>query len=130
MAEARRHPISQQAIDPAVAALLGNQAKRQAEMQLPTKERVRKAKQRQKDKERLERRVNWEIPTVLKSQINELADAEEVPASQVASLLILLGLQDLAANRVRIWDFKIPSTSPRYNFVLSLPLGDEPKELN
>ncbi len=124
----RRKVISRQAIDPAVAQLIHGQDKRQAEMQLPARERQRKAKQRRKDQERLARRVNWEIPISLKVQINKIAESESIPTSQVVALLILLGIQDIAAGRIRVFDFKEPNpNSPRYRFQLSLPLGNDDK---
>lgn len=101
-------------LDPAVASSFGEAQQRRSEAHLPRKERQKKAKARAKDKARLERRVNWEIPTEIKQRIKAIAAEYLVPESQVAALLILGGLSELETGAIDLDDYKTLSDSPRY----------------
>jgi len=106
-------------VDPAVSALLTRQAQKAKAKRLPPKERRRLAQEKQRAKERLAGRVNWDLPPALKKRLNALAKAEGVPVSQLAALLLLHGLNALENGRISLE--KIPSDSPRFRYVLQLP---------
>lgn len=101
-------------LDPSVAASIGSGERRQNTARLPAKERSRKAKERTKATARLARRVNWDLPEAVKSRVKALAGEHGVPESQVAALLLAVGLGQVEAGAVDITDYKTRSESPRY----------------
>lgn len=103
--------------DPAVASLIGHSSRRREEAALPKEERKKKVKARRKAKSRLPGRVNWDLPLV-KGQIVELAEEHGIPASQLATLLLLHALRDLENGRLDLEALKTPSNSPRYQWNL------------
>lgn len=101
-------------LDPAVSASIGGGERRRAESRLPARERSRKAKERAKGAARLARRVNWDLPESIKGRVKALALEHGVPESQVAALLLTVGLGQEAAGVMDINDYKVRSESPRY----------------
>lgn len=117
----RRTRARRPTLDPAVADIMAGYQQRQAEASLPPAERRKKKRERekqqrerQKAKARLARRVNWDLPPALKQRIVTLAEAQRVPASQLAALLLHEGLQRLEAGQIDLEGRKKPSGSPRY----------------
>jgi hypothetical protein len=84
---------------------------------LPRNERRQKASARRKAKQRLPGRVNWDLPLV-KQRVVELAEQHGVPASQLASLLLLHALDELEQGQIDVDHRKRPSDSPRYHWNL------------
>lgn len=118
---AERKLERRQILDPSVADLLKDMEQKQAEQQMPRKDREKRARERTKIQARRERRVTYDLPPLLRQRIEELAKKERIPASQVVALALARFLQDLAAGRVEISPYKQPSRSPRYDWNLVLP---------
>jgi hypothetical protein len=116
--------------DPAVEALIDQVEQKRSDARLPRKQRQKKAKARAKDKARLERRVNWDLPVDLKQRIIALAEQYEVPTSQVAAFLLIEGLHHLEAGKIDPDDYKILSHSPRYAANLDLDTLQKQKNSN
>jgi hypothetical protein len=110
-----------QILDPTVADLLSDMESKQAEAMLPRREREKRARERAKIQARRDRRVTYDLPPVVRQIIEELAERERIPASQVVSLALARFLQDLAQGRVDLSVYKQPSRSPRYDWNLVLP---------
>jgi hypothetical protein len=98
--------------DPAVNALLGQAERRQAEARLSRREREKKKKEREK------------IRVELRERIKAIAEQHAVPASQVATLGLLLVVQALDDGQVDLNTYKVPSRSPRYDWNLVLPVEE------
>lgn len=107
--------------DPAVAALLGQGQRRQEEARLPAKAREKKKKEREKIRARRPYHTTYDIPIELRQRLKELADAQGLPASQLAALGLLRFVEDLAARRVDLSGYKVASRSPRYDWNLVVP---------
>jgi hypothetical protein len=108
-------------LDPAVADLLTNMEQRQAEAQLPRREREKKARERAKILSRREQRATYDLPPIVRQKIKELADSERLPASQLATLALLRFLQEYESGQIDLASYKQPSRSPRYDWNLVLP---------
>lgn len=115
-----------QLTDPAVNALLQQREKRQAEAQLPHKEREKKKKERAKIRARRPYHTTYDIPVELRQRIKEIAEQHGVPASQIATLGLLRFVEDLADRRLDLGAHKVPSRSPRYDFNLVIPMEEYP----
>jgi hypothetical protein len=109
------------AADPAVSALLGQAERRQAEARLPQREREKKRKERDKIRARRPYHTTYDIPLELRKRIKSLADAEGVPASQLAALALLRFVDDLAQGAIELSAYKSPTRSPRYEWNLVIP---------
>lgn len=105
-------------VDPSVADLLNGLNTQAAQRSLPAKERRKASKARQKAKDRLPRRVNWDLPETIKDQVTALAERHECPASQMAAVLLLHGLAAMRQGDILLDDYKRPSSSPRYTWNL------------
>jgi hypothetical protein len=116
--------------DPAVEALIDQVEQKRSDARLPRKQRQQKAKARAKDKARLERRVNWDLPVDLKKRIIALAEQHEVPTSQVAAFLLIEGLHHLETGEIDPDEYKILSNSPRYAANLDLDTLQKQKNSN
>jgi len=116
MPDQKRRPT----IDPAVADILGNLDKKQADARLPKADRKAKAKERKKATDRLPGRVNFDLPPDLKKQIFDFAEKERIPASQIAAFLLADGLRRLKAGELSFNQSKRPSESPRYDWNLDI----------
>jgi hypothetical protein len=112
-----RRPI----LDPAVADLLSGMEQKQAESQLPRREREKKVRERAKIQARRDQRATYDLPPGLRARIKEMSDKERLPASQLVTLALIRFLSDLESGRVDLSDFKQPSRSPRYDWNLVLP---------
>jgi hypothetical protein len=112
--------------DPAVSALLGQAERRQSEARLPQKAREKKKKEREKIRARRPYHTTYDIPVELRRRIKELAEAQGIPASQLATLGLLRLVEDLAARQVDLTVLKAPSRSPRYDFNLVIHVEDYP----
>ena len=118
-------PQRRSSIDPAVAALMGDQEKKTADAHLPRETRSKKTKERKKAADRLAGRVNLDLPPALKKQLFDLAEAQGIPASQIAAFFLAEGLRRLSTGEVDLSPYKTPSGSPRYDWNLTLPETQE-----
>jgi len=105
-------------LDPAVADLLQGMEKKQAESQLPRKQREKLARERAKIKSRREQRATYDLPPTLRERIRLLAEAERLPASQLVTLALARFLQAFDAGEIDLSSYKQPSASPRYDWNL------------
>jgi len=98
------------ALDPTTADILQELAERDEQRSMTEAER----REHKKAKERLKRRVNWDLPI----------DEENVPQSQLAAWLLSRGFESLGQTDDErheiLMPFKSPSSSPRYDFNLSV----------
>lgn len=111
-----------QTLDPAVADLLGGMEQRHEERSLPRKEREKKAKERRRAEERKPSRLNLDLPPRVKQGVKDLAARESVPESQLVTLAIVRFFEDLKAGRVKLEDYKRPTKSPKYDWVLEIDI--------
>lgn len=113
--------VRRSSLDPAVADLLAGMELRQAEAQLPRKERERKARERAKIEARREKRATYDLPPAVRQQVNQLAEELRLPASQLVTLALARFLQDYALGRIDLNELLRPSRSPRYDWNLAIP---------
>lgn len=108
------------ALDPTTADILQELAERDEKRSMTDAER----REHKKAKERLKRRVNWDLPVDIKERVKAIADEEGVPESQLAAWLLSRGFASLGQSdderRNILMPFKSPSSSPRYDFNLSV----------
>lgn len=109
-------------LDPAVADLLSGMQQRQAESQLPRKERERLGRERAKIQSRREQRATYDLPPELREEIRLLAEELRIPASQLVTLALARFLSDYHANEIDLGKYKQPSRSPRYDWNLIFPV--------
>ncbi len=109
------------ALDPAVADLLSGMQQRQAESQLPRKERERLSKERAKIQSRRDQRATYDLPPDLRERIRELAEDLRLPASQLVTLALARFLREYQDGSIDLGKFKQPSRSPRYDWNLVFP---------
>jgi hypothetical protein len=117
-------------LDPAVADLLAGMEEKQAESQLPRRQREKKARERAKIQARKPQRVTYDLPPALRAQVHDLAEEQRLPASQLVTLALARFLKDLNSGAVDLGSLKQPSHSPRYDWNLVFPPGvlpDPPK---
>lgn len=112
------------ATDPAVNALLEQSQRRQAEQRLTRQEREKKKKERDKIRRRRPYHTTYDLPVELRQRIKDIAEQHGVPASQIATLGLLMLVQALDEEQVDINAYKVPSRSPRYDWNLVLPVED------
>jgi len=112
-------------IDPAVDSLIAQSERRQADAHLSTKERRKKAKQRERMQQRREFRVTYDLPPSIRNQVARLAEKGKFPASQLAAVLLAEALKRLETGEIDLDKYKVPSDSPRYEW--NLDLWDSPR---
>jgi hypothetical protein len=108
-------------LDPAVADLLSGMQQRQAESQLPRKERERLGKERAKIQSRREQRATYDLPPSLREEIMTLSEELRIPASQLVTLALARFLRDYQNGSIDLGIYKQPSRSPRYDWNLVFP---------
>jgi len=108
------------ALDPTTADILQELAERDEQRSMTEAER----REHKKAKERLKRRVNWDLPVDIKERVKAIAEEEGVPESQLAAWLLSRGFESLGQTDDErheiLMPFKSPSSSPRYDFNLSV----------
>lgn len=109
------------ALDPAVADLLSGMQQRQAESQLPRKERERLSKERAKIQSRRDQRATYDLPPDLRENIRVLAEELRLPASQLVTLALARFLREYQECTIDLGKYKQPSRSPRYDWNLVFP---------
>ena len=108
-------------LDPAVADLLQGMQQRQAEAQMPKRERERLARERAKIQARRDQRATYDLPPAIREGIRVLAEELHLPASQLATLALARFLIDYQNGLVELAQYKQPSRSPRYDWNLIFP---------
>ena len=108
-------------LDPAVADLLNGMQQRQAESQLPRKERERLGKERAKIQSRRDQRATYDLPPVLREEIRLLSEDLRIPASQLVTLALARFLKEFNSGSIDLGKYKQPSRSPRYDWNLIFP---------
>lgn len=117
-----KRPLQRRAIlDPAVADLLEGMEKKQAELQLPRRQREKLARERAKIQARRDQRATYDLPPALRERIKDLAEAERLPASQLVTLALARFVQAFDSGQIDLSPFKQPSASPRYDWNLVFP---------
>ena len=116
-----KKPQRRTTLDPAVAELLKGMQQKQAEAQLPRKERERISRERAKIQSRRDQRATYDLPPSVREGIRLLAEDLRLPASQLATLALARFLQDYQNGSVELGKYKQPSRSPRYDWNLVFP---------
>jgi len=116
-----KKPQRRTTLDPAVAELLKGMQQKQAEAQLPRKERERISRERAKIQSRRDQRATYDLPPALRENLRLLAEELRLPASQLATLALARFLSDYQNGSVDLSLFKQPSRSPRYDWNLVFP---------
>lgn len=113
----REAPV--QRLDPAVEAVTegdpiygGFSARRRARNMTPGQRR-----KRERDRQRC--KATYDMAEELRGTIDQVAKHFSIPASQVAAVLLVAGLEQLKAGKVDLAGMeRKPSRSPRYDWVL------------
>jgi len=108
-------------LDPAVADLLSGMQQRQAESQLPRKERERLLRERTKIQARRDQRATFDLPPSLREEIMQLSEELRIPASQLVTLALARFLKEYHNDVIDLGVYKQPSRSPRYDWNLVFP---------
>ena len=108
-------------LDPAVADLLSGMEQRQAESQLPRKERERLGRERAKIQSRREQRATYDLPPTLREEIRVMSEDLRIPASQLVTLALARFLNEYNSGTIDLGKYKQPSRSPRYDWNLVFP---------
>lgn len=123
-------------LDPSVAELLTQGATRQAARQMTTEERAaarkaeaRRTHEREKMASRAPRRATYDLPEGMKAEVERLAAELSAPTSQVAAVLLSVGLRAVQRGDLNLRRLCRPAKSPRYDNLLDLPVenGELPK---
>jgi len=110
--------------DPAVDALLHQRERVQGEARLPRKARGKKIRERERMQARKEGHTCYDIPPELRAWVKQVAEAQHIPASQVAALALLRFAKDYQAGQIDLAPYKVESHSPRFEWNLDLKLED------
>jgi hypothetical protein len=110
-------------IDPQVSGLFDmlKKSDEEKEKRLPPDERKHKKAEREKIKARKEKRVTFDLPPALRTEIMAFAKELEIPASRIAGLAIALFIREFRAGRIDLAEYKIPARSPNYTWLLEVP---------
>jgi len=108
-------------LDPAVADLLSGMEQRQAESQLPRKERERLGRERAKIQSRREQRATYDLPPALREEIRVMSEDLRIPASQLVTLALARFMNEYNSGTIDLGKYKQPSRSPRYDWNLVFP---------
>ena len=109
-------------LDPSVDAFLSTEAERRAIQKLPPQERKKKAKEREKIRDRKAKRVTYDLPPDLRNQVAEIAKKKGIPASQLASWLITRAFEQHGGSAEELDEELVPylesSQSPKFTWNL------------
>ena len=115
--------LRRQIIDPAVADLISGMDQKQAEMQLPRRERMKKKREQAKILARREQRATYDLPPSLRQEVKQIAERERVPASQIVTLALIHFVNQYTSGQIDLSLYKQPSRSPRYDWNLIVPIS-------
>jgi hypothetical protein len=102
---------------------LEDQPEKQSDIQsaLTPQEQRRRQREKEKIRARRDQRVTYDLSPALRKRIKELAEEQCLPASQVATLALLLFLKSYDQGEIPLGRYKQPSRSPRYDWNLKFP---------
>jgi hypothetical protein len=75
---------------------------------------------KKREKDRARKKVTYDLPTDIKDEINRIAKIESVPASQIAQLLLVTGINLWKKKQIPILK-KSSKQSPLFDWMLVLP---------
>ncbi len=102
-------------LDPAVKGLVSNTNKRAS-----VAEKKKQRKEKHHAEARYPKRVNWDLPVPIKKYIQNLAEKERIPQSQLAGYFLLCGIACQGNGQLSYHDFLQSSRSPKYDWNLAL----------
>lgn len=105
----KRNPdgtINMDSMDPAVARVFADGERRQAARSMTKRQRQQAARNR----------MTFDIPAELEQKLTAIAADYSVPVSQLATFLMLRGLEHTSEEE--LLEARVPSRSMRYEFVL------------
>ncbi|MEW5869858.1 MAG: hypothetical protein AB1894_11325 [Chloroflexota bacterium] len=80
---------------------------------------------RKAERDRKRIKVTFDWPPELRQQVQELARWNSVPASQLAALLVKVGLRALNDGKLNLHDYRKPARLPNFEWFLDLEKVDE-----
>jgi hypothetical protein len=107
-----------QAIDPAVAALLQDDQRRER------RRKMKPAERHKADKDSGRSRGYYDIPPVVAEELRRIAAEEESSVSSVAGYFLHYAIQHYHQGEIDLAPHKRPSRSPRYLFIVQVPASD------
>lgn len=109
--------------DPAVESALGPNRDVYGKIERARKMTPSQRKKAERDAARS--KVTYDMPAELIKQVEVMArDVYRCPPSHLAALLIQAGLKSVQEGRLNVYDHRVPSRVPRFDFFLNLE-GDE-----
>src|SRR3972149_4156012 len=123
----KRRPLE----DAAVAAAMGGNGSssdplygRMAAQYLRAR-RMTPAQRKQAQRDQKRNKKTYDLPEVITSQVEMLAEKHGVPPSHLVALLLKVGLQAVEDGQVDIQAYKVRSPVPRYEWFLDIGDADE-----
>lgn len=133
----KKNPLNRQplAIDPALQAYMsqepeaapgsedpvyGRLARKRARLHSMSPGQRRKA---ERDEQRVKVTFDW--PPELKDKVQQVAQWSGVPVSQLAALLVKVGLKAIDEGRIKVDDYRRPSRVPRFEWFIDLEKWDQ-----
>lgn len=107
-----------QIIDPAVADILGDMERKQAQRSMSKKDRKEDKRQRARN------RLMIDLPPDVESKIGALAAAHGVPVSGLVMLAIARFLRDVGSG-LSLTPYKQPTKSPRFDWKIVIPQNED-----
>ena len=104
------------AIDPAVSTFINQ------DHNTPTNKRLKTERQLAKiNKDKTRSKITIDIPARLKTSLMNLATNHKTTSSQLATLLLVIGLKAVIEEKIDLSRFKVFSRSPRYDWKIRFP---------
>lgn len=115
-------PINSNELDPAVTTVMGApKSKETIYDQMARAKRLTPAQRKKAQKDKMRHRVMFDLPEGLDDVLEMLSYEEVVSKSQLASFLIIKGLQEIEKAGMKInWE-KVPIRSLRFDYKINLP---------
>ena len=111
-----KHQTRMRAIDPAVSTFINQDNNALINKRYKTERQQAKT---QKDKSRS--KITIDAPEKLKISLRNLAENNKTTSSQLATLLLVIGLKAVVEEKIDLSHFKIFSRSLRYDWKIRLP---------
>lgn len=109
---------------PASDPVYGHLAEQRARLRSMAPYQRRKA---ERDRKRV--KVTYDWPAELRQQIHDMARWNGVPASQLAALLVKVGLRAINEGKLSLDDYRRPARLPNFEWFLDLEKMDEPDDI-
>jgi len=115
-------PINSTELDPAVTSVMGApKSKETIYDQMARAKRLTPAQRKKAQKDKLRHRVMFDLPENLDDVLEMLSHEEVASKSQLASFLIIKGLQEIEKLGMKNGWEKVPIRSLRFDYKLNLP---------